>query len=842
MKKTLLIFALLTTFTAAPAGAQKRVSLYQLPHHDIEEEFVTPRSFASTIDISADGIASPTRIVMKSELQPTTVSRLATYKIEEYNLKTDELKDRVLTTYSYDNYGFREKELMEMLDGSNKYATYQYTWREPGKIWDSKEYRSQYSGEYTLETRTFHDNNSVKEALTIDKISGDTVSYYVYDSDGYLVDGVRNTYGYKEMYIAPRKTWTRVNSNIVMFVDENNCLITKTYLDSQRKNLVGVMYQWYYVKGDYTNYICDYSESYKNGEITRVKGGKPEYTDDKIIVNSGEGSSYEDFKVYNVYEYSLNWFSQRSYSPGVSYWKKYYHRLPESDKLELYSEITETWIAPNLLKTENMTEGITYMPQYTLYDGADPALTYAYYDVATGAYCVLSSEASVEAKIGLPGSSAATVYTYFDKEGNETERLKIDNLNRWSRWNGTEWAFCTGILTLNRWPVVDEIGFDGENRMSYSKTSDGYRTEYTYINGGYCALKYKDAGNGETLCSKIYSTFTDNVNTYESTEYGENGVLNAYKSVNDYNAHITTTYNMSEGEWVVTGISSLDHVEIVDEKHYMRIYYNINAGGTAENRNKQIYQLPDIPWYYYWETYYWNNQNGTWIGSSKDTWQTDPTEMSLRYTQPFRPTLYYDDYMTPQVDNGWIKTGGHKQESKRWTWNFDTNAWGEPTLTTDTYELTATDTGKQIKHEKISVSGDKKDESVDIITVDAEGRVTMKYIKGLYVNSEFLYEYDTEGNYISYTYNSYEYNRGEIETYTYCELEILSGVEDVASEVANGATVDGCTVAAPEGCCAEVYNLQGVRVATIAAGNSTTLPAGLYIIATPSSTTKALLR
>ena len=122
--------------------------------------------------------------------------------------------------------------------------------------------------------------------------------------------------------------------------------------------------------------------------------------------------------------------------------------------------------------------------------------------------------------------------------------------------------------------------------------------------------------------------------------------------------------------------------------------------------------------------------------------------------------------------------------------------------------------------------------------MDAERRVTRLEVRQPTLTEITDYIYDAEGNLTERITETDTFS--EHVWYTYGQLTYINEVDKLAA-AENAFTISGNVITAGS-VNVEIYNLQGVKTADIAAGTSIELPAGIYVAKTPDSASKIAIK
>lgn len=753
------------------------------------------------------------------------------------NTENDEVYSRN-KTYEYDDYGVVSKEHYTNPWGEETFE-YNYEWEVPGKVW--KEATQIINGVTHVQKRTFHDNGMVATEKLYDAEGNLTREVEISPEGQVLLSADYDNGKLTHIYLLDfNGEFNQAPAVDIEYDKDQKCLTRRVYWnDTEPRQLDMIQKIWAANQNIYTQYF-EYYES--DGTLNRIMGSPCTLDGDIFTIKRVGLSRDKEIVEYGKDEISTYFEGPQVYDPEqVAVYKTFAKNA--DDEFVLQRSITKSWVAPRFQKiVESYSDQGDYVYYGYFTEGNNRIGQNAYFDEETGNYCLLTSSepSTFEAKIGCPWAYWNSVYTHYDKDGNELYSLKSHDRYYWSKQEAgsTEWTPCTGTMTMQlNSSFPREMVFDSENRLtSYSFDSGVEKVKYlyNYTENGYTE-EYWAKRNGDDDYVKGNITTTENTqDTFAQSNLFYNPNSDSwygYKNTYYFSTHLMLRQNYIEGNWEGNWYDTFSsYEELPDKNLYARIDYQKTSEDAAIPAYKYVRCFGYSKYLNYNEEYYWDTENNEWVGQSK-SYETNPeiTEFwAKQSTNGYEATMQPNGHASNET---WYVL--LKREKVEYAWDTTAKDWTETYSDKVTPEIL--DNGKTGKQTQKFTRSYGTDTSENFYYVDDEGYIICR---NTIYNGDKIYEH-------KYFYND-DYNLIQ-ETdvngiwftdtrYTYAEIEIISGVSE-NDAVKEPVEVNNRTLTCNAD--ATVYNLQGMTIAKIAAGASTTLPAsGIYLVRTATTTHK----
>lgn len=748
--------------------------------------------------------------------------------------------------YSYDEYGYRAKRACPKL---NLLDTYTYQWYVPGEKWSRRETQPSYPQSKQVDERTFHANGSVDSWVRT--IGDEPIFKKNYDENGYLVkEDDCNGYVSEYVYFPLTREWLKSSitpSDKTIYTIDGDSYVKEYYYglsdgDSDPVyELSHKIQRWFNENGEERGELSIY---YDGGEITNASGNRNETVVDGDKVYE-RYCIYEmeisDWRVMQETVKSLNFDQPWVYDKDAVYSNISYEYNYDSQKLEKTYETTYVWIKPGFMKCHYKDyEDSEEYDDYLMID-ENGEKSHIYYDPSTGDYAVYE-EVETDGDI-------EELYTYYDANGNVTLKIKVVD-NVWQQWNGSSWTSCKGEVTVHDGTerTVAEFNSAGQLVKLTEYDEDGVSidgvSEYKYFANGYEVAYWYYIPETTTLYKEtvIKREVNGDIETEVEYTYDYNGNLN-YARKEDYDTkqklHTGYSYNEYSNEWTVSGYWVEPLEEILPNGMTQLIERRVDDEGKIFNFQKSITKHTDEGRY---EEYYeWDNSANKWIGTSRrETYLVAIPEFKV--ITPADPTIGDADYFIPNVDeevDGYVPDNTYSCY-RDWTWDYSSDSWKVWSMNDESFTVN----GNTMVHKSdVSYGGDDSASSVETIVRDEAYRIlsreTVSVDNSGKHSSKIEYSYDADGRLIKHTASD---SNGNIYEYDYEYGEIyVAGIENVAAQV-SGYEIDGNLLIVTGSSDVIVYNLQGMKVAHVASGDSIELVPGVYVLNVNGKSVKILVK
>ncbi|MDE6714860.1 MAG: hypothetical protein K2J74_00065, partial [Muribaculaceae bacterium] len=302
------------------------------------------------------------------------------------------------------------------------------------------------------------------------------------------------------------------------------------------------------------------------------------------------------------------------------------------------------------------------------------------------------------------------------------------------------------------------------------------------------------------------------------------------------------TYHYEDNKWVESDRSAIPIYEVLPDGKRVRIQRIIDDNGNVVNVSKEIYKYGENE-YSYREQYRWDTESNSWIGEYKSEYGRIEIP-EFKVIQPAEPTYFYDEYFIPanMIEESSAQPN-HLYFYYNWVWSTENNDWvidygsglkfiiDGNTLTT-VYTDYYSGGDYYVSTTKQTVDGNRR-----LISYSDESKHS--YDDNA-VTEYKRYVYDADGRLIEKEED--DINRNRTYKYTYGEITFISEVENVTTD-ASCYNLNGRVLKITGEASAEVYNVQGIKVAVVAPMNSVELPkAGVYIVKMNNNTSKIVVK
>ena len=741
------------------------------------------------------------------------VERLTSWT--DQNFINDEGEMLYTITRTFDDYGFPAKDVAANTSTVTNIIEYEYTWEVPGKIWNSKKIYYVDGTErelFTTETRTFHDNGSVKR-IEIAIPSGTYIEFTEYDANGLLIGNgwkqiLDNGFVNREekLYVPFVGRWGRLyenqdEKNEVEINDEELSVTEKTY-----QNLTGTP-DGYVLVQEQILYFDDQKQFCGQVEINYDPEGNvtSKYGERRITTEANGVITYDNLNLEQTGENEWQWKSSSKeeisaalydlkYEAGAKYFIKSYYDN------KLASETIYEWVAQQILKeteTYYYSDGESTEISYRyVYPGKNNIrdTRQCYYSESTGDYALRDWDGVYE------------YYRYYNSNDQLVKSLReSDEIDRVPVWevstDGNTWGKCTGEVVIYSTDSEKLIAtFDEQGRLTktYELESDGdiEQEEYFYTADGYKSISSetdRDQEDYPTLHKDSYEVFTLAADGESYTKiYGnyKDGVELPYSRTDFYAKESAVHYySYNDGTWKLNFVSYEPQVTDLGNGYIETIQYADRDGVKTPSFKsvvKKTETLTDET------SYRWDEENNEWQGEYRQLRGIqEPAPVAVVYPQD--PTQNSDEYFVPTYDDASDASIEVNWEAS-YSWNYDTK---EFMLNFNTHKE------YQLEGNKVTI---KQYEGItpvtQVVEFDSEKRVLSDSKNNAEGNETQKYAYDEKGrlteNATSHTHGDSGETFKNVRKYTYSAVSIL-GVEDQIGDDLNAPV--------------EYFNLQGIRVA-----------------------------